>query len=73
MLSSAWFRFSLFLMSVGLGLAQVTPATSQEPHAYGQKLVAQYELPLEAIERYAEMAAGTAAHESRREKALAGP
>ena len=67
MLNSAWFRLSLFLMSVGLCLVQVTPAKSREPHAYGQKLVAQYELPLQAIEHYAEMAAGNAAHEARRE------
>lgn len=66
MLNSAWFRFSLFLMSVGLGLAQVTRATSSEPQAYGQNLVAQYELPLEAIERYADMAAGRVANEARR-------
>ena len=71
MLTSARFRFSLFLMSVGLGLglglAPVPPATSHEPHAYGERLVAQYELPPQAIARYADMAAGTAAYEARRD------
>lgn len=60
MFSSVWFRFGLVLAALGLFAAATTPAIGREPRAFGQRLVAQYQLPPEAIARYAAMAAGSA-------------
>lgn len=70
MFSSAWFRFGWLLIAVGLLTAAIQPATSPEPQAYGQRLVAQYRLPPETIARYAAMAAGTAFDASPRENSM---
>jgi hypothetical protein len=67
MLENAWFRFGLFLIFVGVCVAQAIPAKSDAPQPHGDKLVAEYRLPLEAIERYADMAAARAGNEPRRE------
>lgn len=59
MFSSAWLRAGLLLAAVASFAVAATPARGQEPRAYGQRLVAQYRLPTEAIARYAAPAAGT--------------
>lgn len=59
MFSSAWLRAGLLLAAVASFAVAATPARGQEPRAYGQRLVAQYRLPTEAIARYAALAAGT--------------
>ena len=60
MLSRTWVRFGLLLAAVGLFTVASKPATSREQLVYGQRLIAQYQLPPDAIARYAAMAAGTA-------------
>lgn len=67
MLASGWFRFGLLLIVIGVFMALTTAVNSGQPIAHGQRLVAQYQLPAEAIERYADLAAGTAGDELRRE------
>lgn len=66
MFATAWLRFGLLLTAVGLLAQAAIPATGGEPPAYGERLVAQYELPLAAIDRYAAMAAGTGLKEPAR-------
>ena len=66
MFASAWLRFGLLLTAVGLLAQAALPATGGEPPAYGERLVAQYQLPLDAIDRYAAMAAGTGMKEPAR-------
>lgn len=66
MLGNAWLRFGLLLTAVGLLAQAAMPATGGEPSAYGERLVAQYQLPLDAIERYAAMSAGTGLNEPAR-------
>jgi hypothetical protein len=56
----------LLLTAVGLLAQAALPATGGEPPAYGERLVAQYQLPLAAIDRYAAMAAGTGLNEPAR-------
>jgi len=70
MLSSAWFRFGLLLTAVGLFAVATTPAMGREPPAYGQRLVAQYQLPPDAIARFAAMAAGSALSALPRENSM---
>ncbi len=70
MLSSAWFRFGLLLAAVGLFMAATTPALGRDPRAYGQRLVAQYQLPPDTIARYTALAAGTAVNASPRENSM---
>lgn len=60
MFSSAWLRAGLLLAAVAFFAVAATPAGGQEPRAHGQRLVAQYRLPDDAIARYAALAAGTA-------------
>lgn len=60
MLNGVWVRFGLLLAAVGLFTAAAKPAIGREPRAYGQRLIAQYQLPPDAIARYAAMTAGTA-------------
>lgn len=66
MFGSAWLRFGLLLTAVGLIAQAAMPATGGEPPAYGERLVAQYQLPLDAIDRYAAMAAGIGLNEPAR-------
>ena len=66
MFASAWLRFGLLLIAVGLLAQAAIPATGVEPPAYGEQLVAQVRLPLAAIDRYAAMAAGTGLKEPAR-------
>lgn len=66
MFASAWLRFGLLLTAVGLLAQAALPATSGETPAYGERLVAQYQLPLATIDRYAAMAAGTGLKEPAR-------
>ncbi len=66
MFGSAWLRFGLLLTAVGLLAQAAMPATGGEPPAYGERLVAQYQLPLDVIDRYAAMAAGTGLREPAR-------
>jgi hypothetical protein len=70
MFSSAWFRIGLLLAAVGLFATATTPAMGREPRAFGQRLVAQYQLPPDTIARYAAMAAGTVLDASRREQSM---
>lgn len=70
MFSSAWVRFGLLLVAAGFIAAATTPAISREPRAYGQRLVAQYQLPPESIARYAAMAAGAAPNASLRDNTM---
>lgn len=67
MFINGWFRFALLLVAVGLFAAATTPAIGSEPRAHGERLVAQYQLPTTAIERYVAIAEGTAGHELPRE------
>ncbi len=57
----------MLLVAAVILVAPALPAKPSAPPAYGRKLVAQYQLPLEAIERYAAVAAGAAPAEARRE------
>ena len=70
MFGSGWFRFGLLLAAVGLFAAAATPAIGREPRAHGKRLVAQYQLPPDTIERYAAMAAGKAGHAASRSNTL---
>ena len=70
MFANGWFRFGLLLAAVGLFAAAATPAIGREPRAHGKRLVAQYQLPPDTIERYAAMAAGTAGHAAPRGNTL---
>lgn len=70
MSTSAWLRFGLLLAAMGLFVAATTPAQGREPRAFGKRLVAQYQLPPDAIARYAAMAAGTAQKVVRREESM---
>jgi hypothetical protein len=60
MVSTSWSRFGWVLAAAGLLAAMALPAASRQPRAYGRHLVAQYQLPAQAVARYAAMAAGTA-------------
>jgi hypothetical protein len=55
---------------VSLFAAANTPGMGREPRAFGQRLVAQYQLPPHTIARYAAMAAGTALDTSPREQSM---
>ena len=66
MLENAWFRFGLFLIFVGVCVAQALPVKSNEPPVHGHQLVGEYRLPLDAIDRYADMEAARAGNEPRR-------
>lgn len=70
MLSSDWFRVGLLLAALGLFAVATTPAIGREPRAHGKSLVAQYQLPPDAIARYAAMAAGTDQNVTRREDSM---
>ena len=54
------------MTAVGLLAQAAMPATGGEAPVYGERLVAQYQLPLDAIDRYAAMAAGTGLNEPAR-------
>jgi hypothetical protein len=58
-------RLGLLLMAFGIFAVPTLMAKPSEHPAYGRTLVAQYQLPLEAIERYAALAAGASVAESR--------
>ena len=68
--SQVWFRVGLLLCGVGLFTAATAPALGRAPRAYGERLVAQYRLPADKIERYAALAAGTAGDLSPRNESL---
>ena len=70
MFGSAWLRFGLLLTAVGLLAQAAMPATGGEPPIYGERLVARYQLPLDAIDRYAAMAAGAGLTEPARGKSM---
>ena len=70
MFGSGWFRFGLLLAAVGLFAAAATPAIGREPRAHGKRLIAQYQLPPDTIERYAAMAAGKAGHAAPRDNTM---
>lgn len=56
---SVWWRVGLAGAALALlAGATVAPAQGREPRPHGQRLVAEYRLPPEAIARYASMAAG---------------
>jgi hypothetical protein len=55
----------LLLMALGVLALPALLARPSERPAYGRTLVAQYQLPVEAVERYAALAAGAAVAESR--------
>lgn len=62
-------RAALMVMAV-LASCWALPASSREPQRHGDRLLAQYHLPAEAIARYAAMAAGSAGNEERRASSL---
>jgi hypothetical protein len=64
-LECGWLRMGLLLAAAGLVVAPALPAQRSAAPAHGRTLTAQYRLPLEAIERYAALAAGKAPAESR--------
>jgi hypothetical protein len=70
MLGGTWFRFGWLLAAAGLLMLAITPAVGREPRAYGQRLVAQYQLPPDTIARYAALAAGTALDALPRENSM---
>lgn len=55
------------LIAVGIFAATTRVSMPSEPPAHGRTLVAEYQLPMEAIERYAALAAGAALDETRRD------
>ncbi|MEQ1804148.1 MAG: hypothetical protein ABL900_02125 [Burkholderiaceae bacterium] len=55
------------LIAVGISAATTLPALPSERPAHGRTLVAEYQLPLEAIDRYAALAVGAALEETRRD------
>jgi hypothetical protein len=56
---SVWWRVGLAGAALALlAAATAAPAQGREPRAHGQRLVAEYRLPPDAIARYAAMAAG---------------
>lgn len=60
MRGSAWIRLAWVLAAAGLITLATMPAMGSEPHAFGERLVAQHRLPPDTIARYAALAAGTA-------------
>lgn len=70
MSTSAWLRSGLLLAGMALVVAATTPAQGREPRKFGKHLVAQYQLPPDAIARFAAMAAGTAQNVTRREESM---
>lgn len=70
MSTNAWLRSGLLLAAMALFVAATTPAQGREPRKFGKRMVAQYQLPADAIARYAAMAAGTAQNVTRREESM---
>lgn len=70
MSTSTWLRSGLLLAAMALFVAATTPAQGREPRKFGKRMVAQYQLPADAIARYAAMAAGTAQNVTRREESM---
>jgi len=70
MFGSAWLRIGLALAAVALFAAAAAPAAGREPRAHGQRLIAEYRLPPEAIARYAALAAGRAIEASERDNSM---
>jgi hypothetical protein len=67
MLANAWVRFGLFLIVLGLCLAQGRPDHRDEAPAHGRQLVGEFVLPAQTVQRYADMAAGRAQPVERRD------
>ncbi len=56
---SVWWRVGLAAAALALlAAATAVPAQGREPRTHGQRLIAEYRLPPDAIARYARMAAG---------------
>ena len=70
MSTSTWLHSGLLLAAMALFVAATTPAQGREPRKFGKRMVAQYQLPADAIARYAAMAAGTAQNVTRREESM---
>lgn len=70
MSTNAWLRSGLLLAAMALFVAATTPAQGREPRKFGKHMVAQYQLPPDAIARYATMAAGAAQNVARREESM---
>jgi hypothetical protein len=60
MFGAARFRWGLLLAALGVITVAAIPTAGREPRAYGERRLAQYHLPPEAVARYAAMAAGAA-------------
>ena len=65
MLTRTPLRLGLLLLALGIFAVPTLMARPSELPAYGRTLIAQYQLPREAIERYAALAAGASVGESR--------